>query len=146
MLYSFVFAVEFAFDLVQGAEEPACSYARPKKQQADCIPADHVPLRSVRTFDAKLYCFAFQLFCNAGHPEKRVNEDRRDAQKICDPVALRAAAENAVYLILQSAQRHIEEEKQAGGEEIQHAKQEARSSRMLKLFCCLFSQVVSRYF
>ena len=100
----------------------------------------------MRTFDVQFCSLLLQLFRYPGHPDQRIEEERRDAQKICDPVALRAAAENAVYLILQSAQRHIEEEKQAGGEEIQHAKQKARSSRMLKLFCCLFNQIVSRYF
>ena len=45
----------------------------------------------------------------------------RDAQQVGDPVSLGPSAQDIVQLILETAERHIQQEKQPGREEIDEA-------------------------
>ena len=98
---------------------------RAEQQEAKGIPAEHMPPGCIWTFQAHVYGLGFQFLRDAGHPDERVDEGRRDAQEVGDPIALRTAAQDEVQFILQAAERHIQQEKQARRAEIDEAEQEA---------------------
>ena len=78
-------------------------------------------------YDSQFHCFGLQFIGNPRHPDERVNEEGRDAQKVRDPVSLSASSENIVQLVLQSVKRHIEEEENPCRAEINEAEPESGS-------------------
>ena len=148
-LWSFV---EFGFNLIEGVKEALRRDGGAHQQNAEDIPSEHMPPGGVRALDPHLNGFGLQFFRNPGHPEERIDERRRDAQQIRDPVTLGSTAEDLIELRLQAAQRHIQQEKQPGREEIDKAEPESGPVCMLEshrekstdeMFYCFAVTVIS---
>ena len=119
-------------NLIEGIEEPMRRDGRAHQRESEHIPAKHVPPRSVRTVDFHLDGFCLQFSGDSGHPDERIDEGRRDPEKIGHPVPLGPAAEYLVQFILQAAQRHIQQEEQAGREKVDEAEPESGPVCMLE--------------
>ena len=82
---------------------------------------------------------------NPCHPDQRINEQRRNAQQIGLPISLCFPAEDLVQLLLQAAQRHIEQQKDPGGEKVNKPDPEAGPVRVLVFHMITFvNQVADR--
>ena len=136
------FIIQSTFDFVECVEEAIRSDGGTKEQHAKRVPSEHVPPRGIGSFDAEFSGFAPQLFGNTRHPNKRVDEHRRNAQHVRHPIALRLVPEYFVYLILQ-AQRHVDEKEQSCRTEVNQTEQKSRSigvivsqNQCVALRCC----------
>ena len=71
--------VQSGLDFIEGVEEPLRRYRGAHQQDAEDIPAEHVPPGCVRAFNSHPYGLCLQLFRNPGHPDKRIDERCRDS-------------------------------------------------------------------
>ena len=107
--------VQFGLDLVKGVEKPFGRYHGAEAQAAGHVPEKHMPPRGVRAFDTHCCGFRFQLLRDPRHLYERVDEQRRDPEKIRLPIRADLVACNFLKLALQPAERHIEQEEQPRG-------------------------------
>ena len=125
--------VELGLYFVEGIKEALGGDGWPHQQDAEDIPAEHVPPGGVGTLNAHVYGFRLQFFRDPGHPDERIDERRRDPQQVRDPVPLGPPAENLVELLLQAAKWHVQQEEQSGREEIDETEPEPGSVCVLEL-------------
>ena len=124
--------VKLGLNLIEGIKEPLRRNGRTHQQDAEDIPAEHMPPGGVRPLDPHLNGFCLQLFRYPGHPDERIDKRRRNSQQIGHPVSLGTSAKDLVKFILQAPQRHIQQEEQPGREEIDEAEPESWSICMRK--------------
>ena len=124
--------VKLGLNLIEGIKEPLRRNGRTHQQDAEDIPAEHMPPGGVGALNAHVYGFSLQFFRDPGHPDERIDERRRDSQQVRDPVPLGPPAENLVKLLLQAAERHVQQEEQPGREEIDETEPEPGSVCVLE--------------
>ena len=124
--------VELGLYFVEGLKEALGGDGRTHQQDAEDIPAEHVPPGGVGALNAHVYGFRLQFFRDPGHPDERIDERRRDPQQVRDPVPLGPPAENLVKLLLQAAKWHVQQEEQSGREEIDETEPEPGSVCVLE--------------
>ena len=105
-----LYLVELGLYLIEGIKKALSCDGWAHQQDAEDIPAEHVPPGGVGPLNAHVYGFSLQIFRNPGHPDERIDERRRDPQQVRDPVPLGPPAENLVKLLLQAAERHVQQE------------------------------------
>jgi len=99
--------IHLLLNLIESVEEAPGGDRGAHQENAEDVPAEHVPPGGVWAFDAEGDGLGLELFGDSCHPDQRVNEQCRNAEKVCDPITLGPAPEDVVQLVLQSAQRHI---------------------------------------
>ena len=116
---------EHGVDLTQRVEETARGDAGAQQQEAESVPAKHVPPGGQGSGDAEFPRPVIQRFGDPRHPQERIDEEGRDAQQIGHPVALDPFPQDLVQLLLQAAQAHIHQKEQPARQEIDDAEAEA---------------------
>ena len=77
--------VELGLYFVEGIKEALGGDGWPHQQDAEDIPAEHVPPGGVGALKAHVNGFSLQFFRNPGHPDERIDERRRDPQQVLRP-------------------------------------------------------------
>ena len=122
--------VQLPFYSVQCPEKAMCCNGRAEQQKPCRIPAEHMPPGRVRSLDPEFFRLFLQFLRYSGHPHKRIDECGRYPQDICLPVGHHRMTEDGLDLILQAAQRHVDQEEKPRSAKIDQPEQKTRPVRM----------------
>jgi hypothetical protein len=125
-------AVQLGLHLVQRVEKAFGGDHGAEAQDAEDVPAEHVPEGCIGPLHAQLHGLGLQLLRDPRHPDQGVDEECGDPQQIGRGISPGPSAQDPVQLRLQAAEGHIQQKKQPRREKVDKAQQKARPFGVLK--------------